>query len=168
VDGNGKPRAAATIRAETARQWDLVRYARLAQGVEKWIEKMCRDYSIDKLLIGIEYPIVKGRAGKVNVANYRKQASTVAAIELRLAFAGFDALVEVNPTEAKIAATGHGDATKAEIIVASPLAGSGPSVEAMADAWAIAMAARDNVGNAMPLDIVQTWRPYETYTEELL
>lgn len=140
LDPDGTPKAAACLKAEGPEQVDLVRYSRLSCGVSDALIKWCRLFSIDELMIGIEYPVMKAS----NVVNYRKQASTIAIMELQLVGEfSVDYLVEVNPTEVKKAATGRGDATKAEIIKASPLTGSGKAVEAMADAWAVAVAACD-------------------------
>ena len=133
-----------------------------------WLQECCKMYGIDKLLVGIEYPVVKGRGGKINVTNYRKQASTIAVIELQLAHFGAHLLVEINPSEAKMAATGKGNATKLQVVAASPFRGTGPSIEAMADAWAIALAAKEQLGNAMTLPTATEWRPYMTYAREEL
>lgn len=162
LDSSGKPVAGATIRAEGASTPDLVRYIRLARAVLSKLVMWTQRFEIDILLIGIETPVLK----KGNAVNYRKQCSTIAVIESLLAELG-DSIVEINPTTAKLAATNDGAAVKAEIVAASPFKGGGPSVEAMADAWAIAIAARLLRDKAVDCSKLED-RGYSPFTEEIL
>jgi Holliday junction resolvasome RuvABC endonuclease subunit len=140
LDGDGNPVTASTIKADSARRPDLERIFRLSRTVAREVALMASRMPFDaQLRVGIEYPIQ--RAG--NVVNYAKQICTLYAIEHEMLAQDFEVeLVEINPTSVKQAAVGAPDATKREIIAASPFVGEGHTVETMADAWAIAVAAR--------------------------
>ncbi len=134
LDSDLKAVEAKTIKAaEASEASDLERIFRLAKGVSLQICHWRVHIPAEAdLLISIEYPIMNAR----NVTNYRKQINTLHAIEHELVYQGIGQyLIEVNPTESKLAGTGDGGATKAEIIAASPFTGSGHTIETMADAW---------------------------------
>jgi len=144
---------------------DQLRYMRLARGVAEWLSIQCSKRRIDELMLAIETPILK----RTNVTGYRKQVSTINTIELALAVEGVDWFIEINPTWAKRAATNDGSATKDEMVAASPFFGqAGDSVEAMADAWAIALAARLRVDQKLDLQALMRNEAYKVYTEEEL
>ena len=140
VHESGITMAAATVRAAGPERPDLERYVLLARSVRGWVRAVYERLSAvnDSLVVCIETPVVTS----TNIANYRKQASTVALIEYYLLRTLADALIEVNPTEVKMAATGHGNSVKAAIVAASPFhhKEQTPTVEALADAWAVALA----------------------------
>lgn len=141
LDSSLTVRAAATIKAAGPSRPDLERYARLAHGVAQWANERKFEIATGALVVCIETPVLNS----TNVTNYRKQASTVAVIEyVLMRDASVDAIVEVNPTEVKYCATGHGNATKGQVILASPFRNrmAGPTTEALADAWAVALAGR--------------------------
>lgn len=121
---------------------DVQRFYRLGLAVAREIYVQLMSIPPEELvLIAIETPVMNKE--RRNVVTYRKQVSTLYAIEheiLRQELGNY--LVEINPTESKLRGVGNGAATKEEIILASPFAGSGPDVEAMADAWMHARAGR--------------------------
>ena len=170
-------REVVTIKAAPASEAsDLERTMRLGMGVANYLEFG----ALDKLprrrevLIVIEYPIMKAS----NVVNYRKQCSVVQAIEMQLAQRGIGhKLLEVSPTEAKLWGAGNGAASKAEIIAASPLSGSGHTIETMADAWMIARAGEcllmaGSQHHSRPVTIprshsADSWYGYATHASEI-
>ena len=138
---------------------------RLAAGVGKWVEKQynTRLGGDDTLIVCIETPVLKS----TNVSNYRKQASTIALIEEVMMLSLCSFLVEVNPTEVKMAATGHGNADKTEILHASPfkLKLQDATAEALADAWAVALAGKEHEERATH---PKMWGFYPTHAEVIL
>lgn len=166
VDGSGNGVVAATIKAETSREApDLQRIYRLSRTVVQEVVRMARAIPYDAAVrISLEYPVMKAN----NVTNYRKQVTTLYAFEHELVASGLSAeLVEVNPTEVKLVGTGDPRATKAKIIAASPFAGSGHTIETMADAWAIALAGRKLL-NFIQLDGVKRFTYDIEAREEVL
>jgi Holliday junction resolvasome RuvABC endonuclease subunit len=129
------------------------RVADLAYQIQDWVDSECtwrEDMVFDRLSLVIETPVMN----KVrNVKGFSLQWRTVQAIISRFRakyYAAVD-VIEVHNTAVKIAATGRGDADKAEIIHNSPFVEGTfgdtvtghDSVEALADAWGVALCAFD-------------------------
>lgn len=120
----------------------------LSSEVYQWFENSCGYYGYDTIKLAVETPIMN----KVrNVKGFSLQWRTVQAIISRFR-REYDAdIIEVHNTAVKIAATGRGNADKDEIIFNSPFAEGQfgdtvtghDSVEALGDAWAIALCAFD-------------------------
>jgi Holliday junction resolvasome RuvABC endonuclease subunit len=101
-----------------------------------------------QVLIAIETPVMNRE--RRNVVTFRKQLSVLHAIQHEIVRQSLGHwMVEINPTQAKLRGVGNGSASKADIIAASPFAGSGKHIEAMADACMIAQAGRKMPGNEL-------------------
>ena len=111
----------------------------------KWIER----HKIQHLDVSIEVPFMAK-----NVAGFQKQIRLIQEIESGVLFRLAGEIqelwvTEIGPTQAKLLATYDGGASKQEIVMASPFfAGIGSvihmtlsTIEAVADAWAIGLAA---------------------------
>lgn len=127
------------VRASATRAAALAEHV-LAE-ITKWIER----HGIQHLDVSIEIPFL----GK-NPASYQKQIRVVQEIEsgvfYRLAGEVQELWVtEIGPKQVKVLATNDGGASKAAVIAASPFGSNGEitekTLEAIADAWAIGLAA---------------------------
>lgn len=142
----------ATFQCPPKGQSDAARAASLADHVINelvtWIER----FDIQHIDICIEVPFM----GK-NVASFQKQIRVVQEIESGILFrlAGEVKelwVTEIGPTQAKRLATYNGQASKQEVIEASPFNRRPESkadlstLEAIADAWAIGLAAWEIMG----------------------
>lgn len=155
---------------------DLARIVNLAAAMVNVIQSWVSQFEIQEMLLGVEYPIVKrGAGGSVSVENYRKQINLLHEFEAGLwrwhnmnDFLRKYPMVhetplmkvhiaEVNPTSSKLAATGKGSADKDEMIYSSPFQKRDeikrPTREALADAWAHAIAARLVMGEGRLIEL---------------
>lgn len=137
----------ATFSCTGTKNPDLARVLSLASAV---IDNMLRwivEFKILDLDIGIELPILgRGRNRTVNPQAYAKQYRLVQEIESGIYYRVAPEVrecwvTEIYPATAKNLACNYGDATKAEIIEASPFIIDEPLdvLEAIADAWAIGL-----------------------------
>ena len=147
---------------------DLQRIVNLADVIVATLKSWVFDHKIKGVLVAIEYPILRGGTPSYNVETYRKQVNLLHEIEAAMWRWSNDRygmatsiddptrghaeikIAEINPTASKRAATGSGSASKDEMIFASPFERRDdvrrPTREALADAWAHAVAARQIVG----------------------
>jgi Holliday junction resolvasome RuvABC endonuclease subunit len=131
----------------------IERTENLTTSIEALVDSWVHKHHVNDLLVGIEIPIIRGRAGKVNLDVYRKQVQVLYMIEtllLELPISNVR-IVEVNPTESKKVLTGNGAADKDEMVTASPfgllsLHYPKSTAEALADAYAHGLAAVVLVG----------------------
>lgn len=156
LDPAGVYKAGATFRASRVSGSDLERVVNLGSSVVGMLAAWSVQYGIQRVLIGIEYPVV-AHAG--NITSYRKQVSLLHEIERSLwqqslssiKVYGDDStlvrIAEINPTISKKGLTGDPMADKASMIEHGPFKGrddiSRPTREALADAYAHALAAMD-------------------------
>lgn len=160
-----------TFRAAKEGQ-DLERIVNLADSIVGVVKSWVHEHSIKEVLIGVEYPILRGGTPSYNVEAYRKQVNLLHEIETALwrwnsTWPPFSQphttpavqvrVTEINPTASKRAATGSGSATKDDMILASPFERRDeikrPTREALADAWAHAVAARLYAGADRLIDL---------------
>lgn len=135
---------------------DLQRIVNLADTIVATVKSFVFDHHIRELLVAIETPILRGGNPTFNVDTYRKQINLLHEIETGLwrwhneAAEAKVRIAEVNPTASKRVVTGSGAATKDEMVAASPFDRRDdvrrPTREALADAWAHCLAARQVVG----------------------
>ncbi len=142
-----------TFTAPRNGQQDLQRIVNLADTIVATVKSFVYDHKIREMLIAVEYPILRGGDAHYNVETYRKQINLLHEIEAGLwrwhndAQPGKVHIAEINPTASKRAATGRGDASKDDMVAASPFARRErdmrrPTREALADAWCHAITAR--------------------------
>lgn len=120
----------------------------LSSEIYEWVGSQLAMLAYDKIKLVIETPIMNKTR---NVKTYALQWRTVQAIISRFR-REYDAdIIEVHNTAVKIAGTGRGNADKDEMIFNSPFeegqfgdtVTGHDSVEALADAWGIALCAFD-------------------------
>lgn len=140
----------ATFRCPAHGQASAARAASLADHVINEIVRWVEKHEVTHLDVCIEIPFL-GRS----VESYQKQMRVVQEIESGLLFRLSGELIELwvtelAPSQAKSLACNYGQATKDQVIAASPFATSTPgtreplsnsTVEALADAWAIGQGA---------------------------
>ena len=122
------------------------RAASLAEHVLVELIKWVATYQITNLDVCIEIPFLK--RGRVD--SYQKQMRVVQELESGILFRLSSEVMElwvteVSPTQAKLLACNYGQATKEQVVAASPFSAypmdAQTTLEAVADAWAIGQAA---------------------------
>lgn len=150
----GHVKACATVRAEGSGVLTVQRIENLAQAVGRQIlEWMAKGGIAPDTLFAIEHPIMRS----TNVDTYRLQAATMHAIMRELVVVAWEyenkcGVVEINPKVSKVQATGSGNATKDQMVKASPFEyGRGRRrgmIQALADAWAHARAGQKGLADS--------------------
>lgn len=127
---------------------EVIRSVQMAVAVVDKLDDWFAHYGVERVRIGLELPIYNH-----NAVTHAKQWRLIQTVEDTLCglaqYSGVEVdLYEVGPSASKKALTGKGDATKIEMVAASPfrdLAASQDVREALADAFGHALAAGHGV-----------------------